>query len=77
MHPPGAASDRAARAYVEQMDQQSRVLHRQDGLRYLLARPENGPAIARILARSFVHEPMSRAVGLSQSTLVFLELVLN
>jgi hypothetical protein len=69
MHPPGAASDRAARAYVEQMDQQSRVLHRQDGLRYLLARPENGPAIARILARSFVHEPMSRAVGLSQSTL--------
>jgi hypothetical protein len=70
MQPPRAASGGAARAYVKQMDWESLVLHRQDGLHYLVARPEHGPAIARILARSFVHEPMSRAVGLSESTLV-------
>jgi len=52
------------------MEAKGHVLHRQDGLRYVIARSEHGPAITRILARSFVHEPMSKAVGLSEVTLI-------
>jgi hypothetical protein len=43
----------------------SDTLFRADGLTYHIAGEEHGEAMARLLAASFMHEPMSRALGLT------------
>ncbi|MGH3546862.1 MAG: hypothetical protein ACRDQU_01780 [Pseudonocardiaceae bacterium] len=47
----------------------SNTLYRADGLIYHIAGEEHGDAMARLLAASFMHEPMSRALGLTSCEL--------
>ena len=44
-------------------------LYRADGLTYHIAAEEHSEAMARLLAASFTHEPMSRALGLTATEL--------
>jgi hypothetical protein len=47
----------------------SNLLFQLDGLAYHIAGEEHGDAMARLLAASFMHEPMSRALGLTMMEL--------
>ncbi|MEO7195697.1 MAG: hypothetical protein ABIZ05_12925 [Pseudonocardiaceae bacterium] len=47
----------------------SNTFFRADGLTYYIAGEEHGEAMARLLAASFTHEPMSRALGLTKREL--------
>lgn len=47
----------------------SNTLFRAAGLAYHIAEEEHGEAMARLLAASFMHEPMSRALGLTVTEL--------
>lgn len=50
-------------------DDSSNALHRAAGLTYHIAGQQHGEAMARLLAASFTHEPMSRALGLTRTEL--------
>ncbi|MGH3573437.1 MAG: hypothetical protein ACRDUW_16655 [Pseudonocardiaceae bacterium] len=47
----------------------SNIFCRVDGLAYQVAGEEHGEAMAGLLAASFVHEPMGRALGLTTTEL--------
>ncbi|MGA9311809.1 MAG: hypothetical protein WBV74_15745 [Pseudonocardiaceae bacterium] len=47
----------------------SNLLFQLDGLAYHIAGEEHGDAMARLLSASFMHEPMSRALGLTMMEL--------
>ena len=51
---------------IEQGTSGSAELHREQGFIYRVAREEHAGAINRLLAASFVHEPMGRAAGLTE-----------
>src|SRR5262249_55059189 len=44
----------------------SEELHREQGFIYRIAREEHAGAINRLLGASFFHEPMGRAIGLTE-----------